>query len=552
MTDSTPPAAESLVTGAEIARLAGVTRAAVSNWRRRYSDFPAPADGGATTPLFSLTEVRSWLAKQQKGVDLSDDVRLWQTLRGAFGEDMVAGIAGVACLLAYDDASTLDKDLADLATRLAGEESAAGVVDQLVERFLDSSRRTGSDQITSPRLVRAVSHFAGPVSAGSLILDPACGIGTLLLSVGPVNGPERRGQESNPAAAELTQARADLAGHRDTAVEAGDSLRQDRWPELRADLVLCDPPAAGPDWGREELLLDARWELGVPSKAEGDLAWLQHCYSHTAPGGRVVAVMPASVAYRRAGRRIRAEVVRRGILTDVVALPPGMVASHAQPVHLWILRRPAGASASPSSVRMVDLTANDPDGSMEPTAEQAVGVALVDLLNDSVDLTPSAYVDASHGDLPAEYRALQRNVEERLRLLTALLPALSAGEGPGTLGGATISLADLSRAGLVDLTDAEPRSTSDQLDTEFLRGFLRSTANRRRSTSSSGTYRLDVKGARIPQMAVEEQRRYGAAFRALREFEEHVGEVARLAEQVSALARDGLTNGTLLPPEDAA
>ncbi|MFW6721974.1 N-6 DNA methylase [Streptomyces sp. MAR4 CNY-716] len=552
MKESTPAASESLLTGAEIARLAGVTRAAVSNWRRRYSDFPAPADGGANTPLFSLTEVRSWLAKQQKGIDLSDDVRLWQALRSAFGDDIVAGIADVARLLAHDDAPTLDEDLAELANSVAAKESAARVVDQLVERFLDSSRRTGSDQITSPRLVRAVSRFTGPVSADSLILDPACGIGTLLLSIVPANGPQRRGQEISPAAAELAQARADLAGHRDTAIEAGDSLRQDRWPELRADLVLCDPPAAGPDWGREELLLDARWELGVPSKAEGDLAWLQHCYSHTAPGGRVVAVMPASVAYRKAGRRIRAEAVRRGILTDVVALPPGMVASHAQPVHLWMLRRPVGTSAGSSSVRMVDLTANDPDGPMEPTAKQAVDVPLVDLLNDSVDLTPSTYVDASRGDLPTEYRALQRNVEERLRLLTALLPALSAGEGPGMLDGATISLADLSRAGLVDITDAEPRSTSDQLDTEYLRGFLRSTSNRRRSTSSSGTHRLDVKGARIPQMAVEEQRRYGAAFRALREFEEHVGEVARLAEQVSALAREGLTNGALLPPEGPA
>lgn len=53
-------------------------------------------------------------------------------------------------------------------------------------------------------------------------------------------------------------------------------------------------------------------------------------------------------------------------------------------------------------------------------------------------------------------------------------------------------------------------------------------------------------------MAVEEQRRYGAAFRALKEFEEHITEVTRLAEQVSALARDGLTNGALLPPEDGA
>lgn len=550
MKESTPPAAESLITGAEIARLAGVTRAAVSNWRRRYSDFPAPADAGASTPLFSLSEVRSWLAEQQKGTDVSDDVRLWQALRGGFGDDIVTGVAGVARLLAHGDAPGLDEDLAELATGLASKETPARVVEHLVERFRDSSRRIGSDQVTSLRLVKAVGHFAGPVSSDAVILDPACGIGTLLLSVGTAEGPVRRGQEIDPAAAELAQARADLAGHRNTVIETGDSLRQDRWPDLRADLVLCDPPTAGPDWGRGEMLLDSRWELGTPSKAEGDLAWLQHCYAHAAPDGRVIAVMPASVAYRKAGRRIRAEIVRRGILTDVVALPPGMVASHAQPVHLWILRRPAGASGGSGSVRMVDLTSNAPDGPMEPAAKQVVDVPLIDLLNDSVDLTPSAHVDAAREDLPGEYRALRQRIEERLGQLNALLPALTAGGGPGTLDGATISLADLSRAGLVELTDAEPRSTSDQLDTDYLRGFLRSTSNNRRSTSSSGSYRLDVKGARVPRMAVEEQRRYGAAFRALQEFEAYVGEVVRLAEQASALARDGLTNGALVPPED--
>jgi hypothetical protein len=551
MKEPTPAASESLITGAEIARLAGVTRAAVSNWRRRYVDFPAPADGGTGTPLFSLSEVRSWLVEHQKGTDLSDDVRLWQELRGAFGDDMIAGIAGVARLLAHGHAPQLDADLVESATRLAEEETAARVVDQLVERFLDSSRRTGSDQVSSLRLVRMVDYLAGPVPGGSVVFDPACGIGTLLLSVGSAAGVVRRGQEIDPAAAELTRARADLAEY-ETAVKVGDSLRQDLWPDLRADLVLCDPPATGPDWGRDELLFDPRWELGAPPKAEGDLAWLQHCYAHTAPGGRVVAVMPASVAYRKAGRRIRAEIVRRGILTDIVALPPGMAASHAQPVHLWALRRPTGPSDGSASVRMVDLTANAPDDPMEPAAEQVVDVPLIALLNDSVDLTPSAYVDVSPEDLFAEYHSLRQTIEERLKRLHALLPALRAGEGPGTLDGATISLADLSRAGLVELTDAELRSTSDQLDTEFLRGFLHSTSNRRRSTSGSGSYRLDAKGARIPQMPVDDQRRYGAVFRTLREFEEHVGEVARLVEQAGAVARDGLTNGALLPSEDGA
>lgn len=47
------------VTAADIARIAGVTRAAVSNWRRRYEDFPAATGGTSSSPLFVLGDVRA-------------------------------------------------------------------------------------------------------------------------------------------------------------------------------------------------------------------------------------------------------------------------------------------------------------------------------------------------------------------------------------------------------------------------------------------------------------------------------------------------------------
>ena len=527
--------------------MAGVTRAAVSNWRRRYDDFPAPASSGTSTPLFSLPEIQVWLAKQRKSHDVSDEVRLWQALRAAFGDDMVSGLAAVARLLAGGEGTGLSTDVAELATGLAASRSPAEVIRGLVVRFKDSARRTGSDRVTSPRIVRAVRHFAGTVPENATVFDPACGIGTLLLSVGPASGPARRGQEAEPNSACFAQLRAELTGTADVIVETGDSLRADRWPELRADLVLCDPPVAETDWGREELLLDPRWELGIPSRAEGELAWLQHCYAHTAPGGRALIVMPASVAYRKAGRRIRAELVRRGILTQVVALPAGVAMSHSLPVHLWTLRRPESPPDAVSSVRMVDLSVNDPDGPLDPEPSQIADVPLVDLLDDLVDLTPGSHVRVRHRDYPAEYHALRQQIGEQLRALATLLPSLAP--GPGSLDGAAVPLADLSRAGLVDLGADGPASTSEQLDTDYLQGFLNSASNRRRSTSASGTYRLDMRGSRIPQMPIEDQRRYGAAFRALQEFEEHARRVAELSEQAASLARDGLTNGALTPPE---
>jgi hypothetical protein len=198
---------------------------------------------------------------------------------------------------------------------------------------------------------------------------------------------------------------------------------------------------------------------------------------------------------------------------------------------------------------MVDLTSNDPDGPLDASAEQAAEVAQIDLLDDLVDLTPGRYVEESHRDYGAEYESLRQELSEQLHRLTELLPALT-GDGPTSiLDGPSVSVADLVRAGLVEFGDPEPVSTSDQLDTDFLQGFLHSAANSRRSTSASGTFRLDSKGARIPQMDVSAQRRYGFAFRALREFEERSRRVAELSRQIGALAREGLGNGALRPQE---
>ncbi|MCG7524310.1 N-6 DNA methylase [Streptomyces sp. OfavH-34-F] len=545
--DAGRPHADPLVTAAEIARLAGVTRAAVSNWRRRYDDFPAPATDSTSSPLFDLAEVRAWLDAQRKGQETSPEVRLWQQLRTEHGDDMVGGLTAVARLLVRREEDG-DAPLRPLVEELAADRSPAELLSGLTARYAESSGRAGSDGVTSPHLVRAVRHFAGPEVPGRTVYDPACGIGSLLLAFHPGAG-ALAGQDLDPARARYTELRAEVAGATGVTVRAGDSLRSDGLPGLRADLVVCEPPAGAADWGREELLLDPRWEFGVPSRAESELAWLQHCYRHTAPGGRVIVVMPASVAYRRAGRRIRAEIVRRGLLTEVVALPPGMAAAHALSVHLWLLRRPAGPEDTPDHVRMTDLSANAPDDPFEAAENLTARVARIDLLDDTVDLSPAAYTAARHTDFTAQYAATRAEVKERLeRLLDTLLPPVLEGAAESFQDRATVSVAELARAGLVETTEGAAVSTSDQLDTDYVNGFLRGAPNNRRSTSASGTFRLDTRGARIPQMAVEEQRRYGSAFRALTEFEQALAQLALLGERTTSLARDGLTTGALRPP----
>src|SRR4051812_42983575 len=99
---------DTLVSAAEVARLAGVTRAAVSNWRRRHADFPEPVGAGRNAQ-FSLADITAWLQTQRKSSDVSDEVLVWQTLRALCGDDMMSGIANVAEMFLGGDSGRFDE-----------------------------------------------------------------------------------------------------------------------------------------------------------------------------------------------------------------------------------------------------------------------------------------------------------------------------------------------------------------------------------------------------------------------------------------------------------
>jgi hypothetical protein len=86
------------------------------------------------------------------------------------------------------------------------------------------------------------------------------------------------------------------------------------------------------------------------------------------------------------------------------------------------------------------------------------------------------------------------------------------------------------------------------LDAWFLAGFLRGTANNRQASSYASTAtRLDARRLQLPRLPPAEQRRYGARFRALDEFERALRQAGRLGEQLVRGMYDGLTDGTIAP-----
>ncbi|WP_055417773.1 N-6 DNA methylase, partial [Streptomyces pactum] len=544
------------VTAAGIARLAGVGRAAVSNWRRRHADFPKPVGGTETSPSFALTEVEGWLREHSKLAEVPLRERVWQQLVG-HPEGPVTALTHAGCvLLLIHDRPTLwlelsagsDERLAAMlpealdqvltprfgaarrgrrgrrgceagaataastsvnvplastsvntppastsvntapastsvnvppastavntppastgvnaspavhtstgpaqtpqatpaqppqaapalqtptgpaalasapllrgTAELAAELGARQTFEFLLGRHLDANPRQYT--LTPADLAGLMAELAGPART---VLDPACGTGALLRAAtqaGPAPRPEQAdqrlcAQDDASGLAALTALRLALHTRAGIRAAAGDTLRADAFPELRADAVLCHPPFNERNWGHDELAYDARWEYGFPARTESELAWVQHALARLRDGGTAVLLMPPAAASRRSGRRIRADLLRRGALRAVVALPVGAAPPYNIPLHLWVLRRPEKAPAQPEvlladvgqfagegrggpdwrAVRDAVLDAwrgFDRAGHLDDRPGLARSLPVIELLDDDVDLAPARHL----------------------------------------------------------------------------------------------------------------------------------------------------------------
>ncbi|MEV6509451.1 N-6 DNA methylase [Streptomyces sp. NPDC051642] len=764
------------VTAAGIARLAGVGRAAVSNWRRRHADFPKPVGGTETSPAFALAEIESWLRKQGKLAEVPLRERVWQQLVGHPEGPVTALVyAGCALLLIHerptvwlDVSAGSDERMAAMlpgaleqvivprfgavrgrgvhrgregsaaaavntpnihaarntpntqnavntpadpttppahvntahpvntapaanttpavhaspavhmasaanlaptpspttpptpavhtptgpqllpsapllrgTAELAAELGARQAFEFLLGRHLDANPRQYT--LTPTELARLMAELAESAGPAGIALDPACGTGALLRAVTPRPGQELYAQDDAPDLAALTALR--LALHAQVAVRgtAGDTLRADAYPALRADVVLCHPPFNERNWGHDELAYDPRWEYGFPARNESELAWVQHALARLKDGGTAVLLMPPAVASRRSGRRIRADLLRRGALKAVVALPIGAAPPYNIPLHLWVLRRPERAAAQPE-VLLVDTgrfategrggpdwqavrgavldawKAFDRAGRLDDEPGLARSVPVIELLDDDVDFAPARHLPpATAADGADELTAVRERLGETLRLTADLTPPpvdhsadpdrptrwplttigelarggalvmrtggnggharvpvltdhdVLAGTAPSgilpesdedavltepgdvvvpVLGGGSMArvIDDTTAGAVLGRSLVLLRPDPGALDPWFLAGFLRGTANNRQASSYASTAtRLDVRRLQLPRLPLDEQRRYGARFRALEDFERALRQAGRLGEQLVRGMYDGLTDGTVTP-----
>ena len=550
------------MTAAAIARLAGVGRAAVSNWRRRYPAFPQPIGGSSSSPTFSRAEVEAWLKDTGKAQQLA-----------------TAGQTNTGTQRISEPERSI--------TNLRPGELLARCMAALLPR-----ETVAGGPATDEAEVEA---FLGAPEDLPVVVDPACGTGTALLAVADRFGGRVRlaGQEISQA--DVQTARSNLGDSSNAEVYevyADDSLLNNQLAQYlgKAAAVVCEPPFDTPQWPEAELTTDPRWEFGIPAPRDSELAWAQHCYAHLRPRGVAVVAVSRRTCVQPSGEGIRAALVRSGVLRAVIALPPGMTSLPGMDICLWILRRPY-RELDHGPVQMIDLSglgdaADVPRefaawqrllGGTDPTVCRTV--SRFDLLDGDANVLPSRYVatrpEASVHDLA--------DVTDRLSRLYAQigggLPTFDAPEHPTRTS--SVTLAELERVGALTIRsrEATPRrgdvllrtlgrppavatgTSSDErgvaqvveidgtrLDAHFVATFLRADVAALPVANTLGAVsRDDLRRCRIPRVPLAKQRRYGEAFRRLLELDAALKTLADISGQVIDQVIHGLTTGVLAP-----
>lgn len=227
------------------------------------------------------------------------------------------------------------------------------VYEYFLSQFATAEGKKGGEFYTPRCIVKLLVEMLEPYKGR--VYDPCCGSSGMFVqsfhfirahSNGNGNGGKAKGdisiygQESNYTTWRLAKMNLALRGI-DGQIAHGDTFHNDRFPDLKADFILANPPFNVSDWGGDRLREDKRWKYGVPPAANANFAWVQHIVHHLAPAGVTGFVLAnGSMSSNQSGEgEIRKNLIEADLVDCMVALPSQLFYSTQIPACLWFLAR---------------------------------------------------------------------------------------------------------------------------------------------------------------------------------------------------------------------
>lgn len=308
-----------------------------------------------------------WVPPEARWSNLKNQAK--QPTIGQIVDDAMSGIErdnpALKGVLPKDYArQALDKQrlgqLIDLITNIkVGDEESRSkdvlgrVYEYFLSQFASAEGKKGGEFYTPRCVVKLLVEMIEPYKGR--VYDPCCGSsGMFVQSVefirahanGNGNGGKAKtdisiyGQESNYTTWRLAKMNLAIRGI-EGQIAHGDTFHNDRFPDLKADFILANPPFNVSDWGGDRLREDKRWQYGAPPVGNANFAWVQHMIHHLAPAGTAGFVLAnGSMSSTSSSEgEIRKTIIEADLVDCMIALPGQLFYSTQIPACLWFLSR---------------------------------------------------------------------------------------------------------------------------------------------------------------------------------------------------------------------
>ncbi len=256
------------------------------------------------------------------------------------------------------------------------------VYEYFLARFAAAEGKLGGQFYTPQCVVRTLVEMLEPYKGR--VFDPCCGSGGMFVQAAKFvqahasgNGKKARvsptvqreisiyGQESNYTTWRLALMNLAIRGI-DAKIEWADSFLKDKFPDLKADYILANPPFNMEDWGYSKVKNDARWRRfdqssgnahftlppgGERKQKDGSVvhvdggnanySWILHFLHHLAPHGTAGFVLAnGSLTSNTSGEGdIRKAIIEHDLVDCIIALPGRLFYTTPIPACLWFLTR---------------------------------------------------------------------------------------------------------------------------------------------------------------------------------------------------------------------
>jgi type I restriction enzyme M protein len=239
--------------------------------------------------------------------------------------------------------------------RAEGDDILGDAYEYLMRNFATESGKSKGQFYTPAEVSRIMAKIIG-VSASTnpstMIYDPTCGSGSLLLKVADeTEGVTIYGQENDTATAALARMNMILHNNPTSEIRQGNTLANPLFLDANSrlktfDFVVANPPFSYKSWSngfavQNGTISDPHERFkgyGVPPAKNGDYAFLLHIIRSLKSRGKGAVILPHGVLFRgNVEAEIRTNIIRRGYIKGVIGLPANLFYGTGIPACIIVL-----------------------------------------------------------------------------------------------------------------------------------------------------------------------------------------------------------------------